>query len=78
MNCDIKGVNLYSSMERNPAPLKAFSQVLLEKKWVKPMLKAKKLGKSRKCSIIINAPSVLHTLRHSVRNSTLSSLDRIS
>ena len=53
---DIKGVNLVSWKEENLAPSKAFLQAWREKKCVKPTEKAKKFGKSRKCSTIITLP----------------------
>ena len=75
---DMKGVNLVSSNDANPAFANAFCQVLFEKKCVKPTEKATKFGKSLKCSTIITIPFGLHNLWHSFKNCTFSSCDRIS
>jgi len=55
-------VNLVSSNEMNPALSNDFFQTTFEKKCVKPIENAKKLGKSRKCSTIITFPFGLHIL----------------
>ena len=61
LKIDIKGVNFCSVNVVKPASLKAFLQVLFEKKCVNPTENAKKFGKSRKCSIIITLAFDLQT-----------------
>jgi hypothetical protein len=75
---EIKQVNFFSVMVLNPAAAKAFRQQRLEKKCVKPIVKAKKLGMSLKCSTIITFPVGVHTRLHSFKNKIFSLLLRIS
>src|SRR5215212_4450355 len=74
----MNGVNLFSIKVEKPAFSKASFQVEREKKCVKPTEKAKKLGKSLKCSTMITFPFGLHNLWHSFKNSIFSSCALIS
>ena len=58
---DINGVNLVSLKDLKPARSKAFLQTEREKKCVKPTEKARKFGKSLKCSTMMTVPVGLHT-----------------